>query len=315
MFSQILKELNGNGIDVIVLKGAYLAENVYGDIGARDFSDIDILIKENEKKTFKKIISNILKDKDKKWISLDIHYHLEPFLKVDMESIWSRAIPITISGQKTFSLSPEDNLLHLCVHGAFHHLFQDVGLRILCDISETINRFGNEIDWDDFYSRSIEWGMEDCVYICLKLANKFLGARVDPGIIEKIPSKDFDKMLLKWAQKQIFDSKMGFREDRNISSYFWGLWTGGSLKDRIRAWKNFLFPPEEVLSDKLDTLNEAKSQLYLSRFRRNFINHIKAFWLILARDRDMMEKVKKHNEFYAIRRKIVKSQRLKDNMI
>ena len=43
-FSIIVAELQKADIEVIALKGVYLSENLYKEIGLRQFSDIDILI-------------------------------------------------------------------------------------------------------------------------------------------------------------------------------------------------------------------------------------------------------------------------------
>jgi hypothetical protein len=46
--SKILIAFNDAGIDVIVLKGAFLAETVYKNIGLRPMSDLDLLIKKGD---------------------------------------------------------------------------------------------------------------------------------------------------------------------------------------------------------------------------------------------------------------------------
>ena len=44
----VLKTFNAAGIDVIVLKGAFLAELVYENIGRRAMGDIDLLVKKED---------------------------------------------------------------------------------------------------------------------------------------------------------------------------------------------------------------------------------------------------------------------------
>jgi len=43
-FQHIAKAFSNQGIPVVVLKGVYLSENLYHDIGLRQFSDIDLLV-------------------------------------------------------------------------------------------------------------------------------------------------------------------------------------------------------------------------------------------------------------------------------
>ncbi|HDN64899.1 MAG TPA: hypothetical protein ENF23_01160, partial [Methanosarcinales archaeon] len=47
------------GIDVIVLKGGALAETVYRDIGLRPFSDVDILVREEDLQRAKEVMTKI----------------------------------------------------------------------------------------------------------------------------------------------------------------------------------------------------------------------------------------------------------------
>ncbi|OAD21821.1 hypothetical protein THIOM_002406, partial [Candidatus Thiomargarita nelsonii] len=46
--SKIIKAFQNENIPVIVLKGAHLAQNVYGDITLRSMSDVDILVRKTD---------------------------------------------------------------------------------------------------------------------------------------------------------------------------------------------------------------------------------------------------------------------------
>ncbi|MGC9152074.1 MAG: nucleotidyltransferase family protein, partial [Microbacter sp.] len=45
-FRKVVSAFNQAGIDVVALKGIYLSEYLYQDVGLRQFSDIDLLVKE-----------------------------------------------------------------------------------------------------------------------------------------------------------------------------------------------------------------------------------------------------------------------------
>ena len=72
-------------------------------------------------------------------------------------------------------LSPEDLLLHLCLHASFTHRFR-VGLRACWDILETVNHYGQAIDWDLVVRRAQAWGIGRYVYLTLRLVRDLLGA-------------------------------------------------------------------------------------------------------------------------------------------
>lgn len=44
----VLRTLKSEGIEVIVLKGAYLAETIYGHLGLRTMGDVDLLAKQKK---------------------------------------------------------------------------------------------------------------------------------------------------------------------------------------------------------------------------------------------------------------------------
>ena len=72
-------------------------------------------------------------------IHLEIHWHIDrsshPFT-IDLDGMWERALPAIIAEVEALVLSPEDLLLHLCLHTCKHKLTG--GLRPFCDIAETI---------------------------------------------------------------------------------------------------------------------------------------------------------------------------------
>jgi len=78
-FSEIIKIFNENKIDSIALKGLYLAETIYEDIGLRQMSDIDLLIKKQDiEKACNLLIQNGFTDinlKLKRDFHLNKHYN------------------------------------------------------------------------------------------------------------------------------------------------------------------------------------------------------------------------------------------------
>lgn len=57
-FAKVLSAIHSKGVDVIVLKGAFLVPNVYHDAGVRGFDDLDILVEEE----WVQAVGNILRD-------------------------------------------------------------------------------------------------------------------------------------------------------------------------------------------------------------------------------------------------------------
>ncbi len=153
-------------IETIVLKGAALSVLNYGDYGLRPMNDIDLLIRTNQ--VSKSI--DLLRDlgwtpvdfePGEKYISvsyshgfrngkgqeIDLHWHLlSQSREKDADTdFWDGAITLDINGVATRTLSPSDQLLHVCLHGARWNYIPPI--RWIADAMTVLNT-SSEIDWD-----------------------------------------------------------------------------------------------------------------------------------------------------------------------
>lgn len=138
--SQVVEMLGGNGIDVMLLKGAVLAEQYYEDCADRPMRDVDILVRRKDAVRAMALFAKSqdwqpanpypLKDLDalrhaqgytsRQGVNLDLHWTLLPEMGYHpgaMDGLWQRSQPIQFHDQSVRSLSPEDQLFHLCAHG------------------------------------------------------------------------------------------------------------------------------------------------------------------------------------------------------
>jgi hypothetical protein len=163
----VLQCLRSSGIPVIVLKGAFLAEAVCGDIALRHMRDVDLMVPRAELPRAQAVLLDMggvpAYLEDIEWccrrnahlpavvirdLVIEIHWTIvTPTgpVRIDAAGLWDRAQPATIAGVEVLALSPEDLLLHLCLHTSHRDGFK-VGLRPFSDIAETIRRFRNETD-------------------------------------------------------------------------------------------------------------------------------------------------------------------------
>ncbi|OCC15622.1 hypothetical protein DBT_0973 [Dissulfuribacter thermophilus] len=305
--AQILKILNQADIPVIVLKGGYLIENVYQNIGARELCDFDLLFQKKDLAMAEKVLLRAGYYSKDCPVLLDLHWYVEQYLNINMARIWQRAEPATIAGQKVMSLSPEDLIVHLCVHNGFHHLFQKVGLRALCDLQATIGHFEQAINWDQLIAVADEWGVRDCVALCLQLTNDLLGTPVPNKIPKKLKSSNFDPLLLNWARTQIFD-KSSDKYGQKISIYFWKLWSEASWREKLASFKRLIFPSSEYLSQKYPTVSGSSTNklFYLLRLWDHLGHYCSVLWQILMRNPEMLREIEKQNKNITIMKKLAK---------
>lgn len=215
----VLERLRSSGIPVIVLKGACLAEAVYGDIALRPMCDVDLLVPRAELPRAEAVLlgpaavprGGVESGRAKtrhvppvfvRDLAVEIHWTIaDPAgpVRVDPAGLWPRARPARVAGVEALSLSPEDLLLHLCLHFCCQN--GCVGLRHLCDIAETIRRFRDEMDWPQVARSAREWGADRYAGLALFLVGSMLGANVPEDILEQLVRGGIDANLLGEAEE------------------------------------------------------------------------------------------------------------------
>jgi len=155
----------------IVLKGAALSDLVYGDIGLRPMSDLDLLIQRIDLHKARIILAEAgyslvgLEMRagyteefryEETWLKpglvntyIDLHWglfnHLYYQPGVTTQWLWDTALNLEINQVKVQVLGYEAQVLHLCAHLCLHHTGDE--LMWLQDIAELIHRYPDQIDW------------------------------------------------------------------------------------------------------------------------------------------------------------------------
>jgi hypothetical protein len=217
----LLAGLRTAGIPVIVLKGAYLAEAVYGDVALRPMGDVDLMVRSADLPRAQAILLDMADVHEQpqdieslrrkthhlpraliRGLTIEIHWAVAsptgPF-RVDAAGLWDRARPATTAGVEVLALSPEDLLVHLCLHFSRQHGL--AWLRLLCDTAETILRFRGEMDWMRVTDRAGEWGASRYVGLTLHLARSMLGTEVPGDVLERLVPGGPGKRILETARE------------------------------------------------------------------------------------------------------------------
>jgi hypothetical protein len=230
-----LRCLRSSGVPVIVLKGAYLATAIYGDIALRPMNDVDLLVPEAELSRAQTVLFDMgcfhpqlvsraasasgeqsrgIESRFRRGRGLqlagdagiDIQWTLEfpvgPF-RLDSSGFWDRARPAMIAGVEVLALSPEDLLLHLCSHATYVHCLDGNGLRHLCDIAETIHRYRGEMAWAEIIHRAREWGASRHVGLALHLAGSMLSTEVPADVPGRLVPEGLDQRILETARERV----------------------------------------------------------------------------------------------------------------
>ena len=181
IFNELKELLNAcgeAGIETILLKGAMM-EGIY-PAGLRPFTDIDFLIRQEKLTQVEGILGSLgyrscsreirhgVEDfqceaqylkKGRMTIFVEPHWLLGapyPYAgRVRIEGLWQRAQEANVASLNTLVLSPEDSVLHSCLH-----LFRHNGggwLASACDIAELPHHYEGKLDWEAFLSRVFEF--------------------------------------------------------------------------------------------------------------------------------------------------------------
>ena len=223
---KVLKSLDDNQMPVIALKGLSLAKNIYGDIALRPMSDIDLLVKEEDLvragrillalgykpyfttwESTSKIDRHLPYFMNKSGTIIELHWNIVDSdipIKVDLNGLWKRACLIKVDNVEVRVFSPEDLLLHLCIH-ACSHLQYAIDLIPFCDVAGLIKTSGDKIDWQIVIERATRWGGQKCVYLMLLLVRELLGAAPPDKIMSEIKPDDYQPVFFDEALEQIFD--------------------------------------------------------------------------------------------------------------
>lgn len=269
LYQELAKSLNAlreEGIPVILLKGAHLVKIIYGNIALRSVGDVDILVRKNDllqvRETLRKLGYRSSKEEDIETACARCH-HLLPLMKedaapielhwtfelsfaIDLNGLWERVRPVMLADADVLVLSPEDLLLHLCLHSAYHHLYEN-GLRAFSDIRETIRHNRDELDWETVFSRASQWGAGNSVYLTLHLAKKLLGADVPEELLARHKPDSFSQQFIAEAEKIIFgEHGMKIFHQPHLTK----LLNSMSALDRARLFLQRTFLSRKELADR-----------------------------------------------------------------
>jgi hypothetical protein len=236
-FRRIARALHDRNIPVMPLKGLHLAELVYGDIGLRPMSDLDILVPVSQLRQVLTTVHELgygfdvnLSETANAVVDakcdielthrqmgglLEVHWSLgEPPARYVglLEEIWRRAGPARVGDADALVMAPEFLLLHVCAHISCHHVFA-FSLRALCDIAEIVRAYPS-IDWAEVVAHSQRCGWGRGVAAALRLASDHLGVAVPAGVRAALSVDAIEPEMLADAMEHLLThvdvSKGGF---------------------------------------------------------------------------------------------------------
>lgn len=203
---QLIELLEEEGIVALPYKGPVIAASAYGDLALREFNDLDVLVREDDVLRAGELLASLgYRPQYRMSIAqtaaflrygrqyvfaredgsvVELHWAATPRflpLSLSQEHLYQHAVQVTLGGITVPTLSHEDLLLTLCVHGSGHVWER---LAWLCDVAELIGA-SPDLDWERLVSNAGSLNSTRMLLLGLSLAADLLGADVPERVLRQ----------------------------------------------------------------------------------------------------------------------------------
>jgi hypothetical protein len=299
---KVLDTFRKAGIQVIVLKGAALAEKIYGNLALRPMTDIDLLAKKEDLFSLDdqmKILgyrpsdisindidfsSTYLTTLDYRSLSpnstsFHVHWHFvnstipnESYInKIKIEDIWRDAEKTKIADVETMVMAPHHLLIHLSEHAlrVTHSLSK---FSFFCDIDEVVNSYKERLDWDQLVMESLKFKLNRMVYLSLYFTAKFLETKIPENVLLKLRPEHFS------LGERIFMNSISNNKRLPGLSYLVHLAMNNGFLQKMNFLGRTLFPPPQIIAQR-NYIPQSKLSFihYIRRINEVFSRLFKAF--------------------------------------
>ena len=224
---QLTRALNKARIDSIAYKGPVLAILAYGDPALRRFVDLDVMVRRADVLRAAEVLvnrgyvppkeltvaqqamllssqHNLQFTKHNQRLMVELHWQVSSHLfaaTVTAEELWTNLETVTLDGVELKTLSLDDLVFSLCVHGS-RHLWER--LAWIADIAHLING-RPDINWDALLERARAAHAERMFLLGVHLAVVLLDAPVTDSLRRRIARDRNIEALSRGIVHRLFD--------------------------------------------------------------------------------------------------------------
>jgi len=206
---QTVAALAEASIPVVLLKGAALAFTVYPSLTDRPMADLDLLVPREHADQAREVALGVgwgwrhdsqlddfyathhhlapLTDPRGMGVALELHTALffegHPF-RFTPEMVWRDATPVDVGGVRALVPSVSHQLLHVCLHLAWSHGFEEGVWRGVRDV-DAVAATGR-VDWDEFARLAVESRAATACYWTLRLTRVLLDTELPPAVLRAL---------------------------------------------------------------------------------------------------------------------------------
>ena len=248
-------------IPMIPFKGPTSAILIYGNIGLRQFNDLDILVHEKDYNRAQKILTELGYSKKSDWefecgfqhgssgINVDLHRKFDKhklYTEFDFKRLLSRLESNYSEIQNTPVLSAEDTLIHLCVNFAKDLFINKNKISQICDIANLIDNYQN-LDWLTVIKRTGACGTQRILFLCLLLSKQLFGTNLPEEVLKELKRHRHSqlKSLVPEVRNRILNLVCGKSQFLEVQGGYFGnkilhLKLKERLRDRIPIYRQII---------------------------------------------------------------------------
>ena len=308
-YYEIARAFEEKNVRLVALKGIYLSESLYHDIGLRQLSDIDLLISEKDGEQSLEIlrqlgyvslnnhnVSDFIESKSQRVhytpmvrneISVELHtklhrvsetYHVSP------ESCLENAIPFSIQDTHAYGLNEYDLLIHLCVHLDRHFREGHVQFTCFMVITNLLEQYTDSFVWEMFLARCREFNCEADVMKYLIMVHRFFNVTLSEHLIKTyLLTPSDEELFCNYLRGYTFKSEVKSAVPKHIDN----LKNLTTISEVLTYFGHLIFPSKKFMVEKyLNQLIIKNDQLIIKERTFNnrllIINYkllIKCWWL------------------------------------
>lgn len=221
--AEICQIMHDNEIPMVILKNGGIMLDMVDDAVKCPMEDIDSLIKrEDFYKAHEILIQNgfvfkfrseyeaekldeayrggsteyyiIMPSGEKMWFELAWRAVAGRWIRLDLEPDANGLIERSYCANGTHAhiLSPEDNLLQVCIHTAKHSYVRAPGLRLHLDVERIVSH--KEINWELFVDKVKATHVKTSTYISLYIPHVLFGTPIPQWVLDELMPKHYRKI-------------------------------------------------------------------------------------------------------------------------
>jgi len=242
----VLSQMQKEGIDCILLKGADLIPRLYGVLGLRGMVDVDLLVREQDLPAIDRILRDLgyksQIDGNPAYVDPNNTLALDIITKVwyveKQDVIWQRAVQRDFEGIPIKGLGGSDLLIYLTAYGVVHRgcLARPFGE----DIALVVEK--EDVDWDFVVDEASRCHLRIPMYHGLAfVVTRYAGVVIPGHVLRSLAPSTLSERLWHWfLQKLVTDKPVAglghlllFMTQPGLKKWRW-------LKDRFSPSEVFL---------------------------------------------------------------------------